>query len=164
MQTNNNICEDKELNGVCTKGKDCPVCGKAPTNEEQQQQQQSKEENLNVGAKEFVPKKKKQSEPLKFNMEAKPYIPKAKEENDDLNDEEREMLEDEANQDEIDMIMNDVVENDMMEELADSEDEDKWYPKYKDCECCQGFVFKCQGKVCQSLGLCYCKMKDDCDD
>ena len=57
-----------------------------------------------------------------------------------------------------------IEDDDMMEELADSEDEEKWYPKYKDCECCQGFVFKCQGKVCQSLGLCYCKMKDDCDD
>ena len=119
-----NVCEDKEINGVCTKGKDCPVCAKNTQSEK----------DLNVQAKEFVPKKKK--EKLNFNMEAKPYIPKQKTDI-DLNEEEKEMLEDEANQEEIDMIMNDVVEMDMMEELDESEDEDKWFPQYKDCECCK---------------------------
>lgn len=147
-----NVCEDKEINGVCTKGKDCPICTKSSETEK----------DLNIQAKEFVPKKKK--EKLNFNMEAKPYIPKQKEVDIDLNDEEKEILEDEANQEEIDMIMNDVVEMDMMEELDESEDEDKWFPRYKDCECCKGFVYKCQGQVCQSLNQCYCKMKDDCED
>ena len=146
-----NVCEDKEINGVCTKGKDCPICTKSSQTEK----------DLNIQAKEFVPKKKK--EKLNFNMEAKPYIPKQKIDV-DLNDEEKEILEDEANQEEIDMIMNDVVEMDMMEELEESEDEDKWFPQYKDCECCKGFVYKCQGQVFQSLNQCYCKMKDDCED
>jgi hypothetical protein len=28
-----NICEDKEINGVCTKGKDCPICTKSSETE-----------------------------------------------------------------------------------------------------------------------------------
>ena len=46
----------------------------------------------------------------------------------------------------------------------DSDDEDKWIPKYKDCPCCYGFVYKCKGEACFSLGECYCKMKDDIDE
>ena len=63
------------------------------------------------------------------------------------------------------MIIKDMVEADIMEEMGndESEDEDKWLPKYKDCECCHGFVFKCKGETCADLGQCYCKMKDDCD-
>ncbi len=74
----------------------------------------------------------------------------------------------------MDMILGDVVENEIMNELAkqrklddsseESEDEDKWIPKYKDCECCSGFVYKCKGEACLSLGECYCKMKDDMDE
>ena len=55
-------------------------------------------------------------------------------------------------------------ELEILQEESDSADEDKWYPKYKDCECCKGFVYKCKGDACQSLGQCYCKMKDDCDN
>ena len=73
--------------------------------------------------------------------------------------------------DEIDMMMRDEIENEAMNELAeqgkisdDSADEEKWFPKYKDCECCHGFVYKCKGDTCSSLGQCFCKMKDDVDD
>lgn len=104
---------------------------------------------LNPGAKEYIPKKKtKQQVPekLNFNLEA----------NED---------DDEEDQEQLDMIMKDVVENDILDEFGEeSDDEDKWYPKYKDCECCKGFVFKCKGKACENLGQCYCKMKDDCED
>ena len=48
-------------------------------------------------------------------------------------------------------------------EYVEADDEDKWFPKYKDCDCCQGFIFKCKGQTCSDLGQCYCKMKDDCD-
>ena len=52
--------------------------------------------------------------------------------------------------------MKDVVENDILDEFGEeSDDEDKWYPKYKDCECCKGFVFKCKGKACENLEQCY---------
>ena len=49
-------------------------------------------------------------------------------------------------------------------EYVESEDEDNWFPKYKDCPCCYGFVYKCKGEACFSLGECYCKMKDDIDE
>ena len=65
------------------------------------------------------------------------------------------------------------IENEVMDEMEkemkkenenDSDDEDKWIPKYKDCPCCYGFVYKCKGDTCASLGQCYCKMKDDVED
>ena len=121
---------------------------------------QTKKKILNPGAKEYIPKKKtKQQVPEKLNfiLEAKEFVPKTnQEENED---------DDEEDQEQLDMIMKDVVENDILDEFGEeSDDEDKWYPKYKDCECCKGFVFKCKGKACENLGQCYCKMKDDCED
>ena len=65
------------------------------------------------------------------------------------------------------------IENEVIDEMEkemkrenenDSDDEDKWIPKYKDCPCCYGFVYKCKGDTCSSLGQCYCKMKDDVED
>ena len=146
-------CMDKEMNGVCTKGKDCTICNKV----------RQEEQKLNINAQEYKPKKKKlENEKLKFNLNAKEYEPK--------NYNKKEEDEDEENNEELDMIVKDMVENDILDEMgedeqySDSEDEDKWYPKYKDCECCKGFVYKCKGDACQSLGQCYCKMKDDCEN
>ena len=65
------------------------------------------------------------------------------------------------------------LENEVMDEMNkemkkenenDSDDEDKWIPKYKDCPCCYGFVYKCKGDTCASLGQCFCKMKDDVEE
>ena len=105
--------------------------------------------------------RKKNEEKIKLNLNAKEYRPKQKENIEEV----------EENNEELDMIMKDMIENDILDEMAendsldsDSADEDKWYPKYKDCECCKGFVYKCKGDACQSLGQCYCKMKDDCDN
>jgi len=70
---------------------------------------------------------------------------------------------DEPNEDELDMIMKDMMENDEMECEEESDDE-KWFPKFKDCECCKGFVYKCKGNACQYLGACYCKVKNECED
>ena len=146
-------CMDKEMNGVCSKGKDCTICNKV----------RQEEQKLNINAQEYKPKKKKlENEKLKFNLNAKEYEPK--------NYNKKEEDEDEENNEELDMIVKDMVENDILDEMgeddqfSDSEDEDKWYPKYKDCECCKGFVYKCKGEACQSLGQCYCKMKDDCEN
>ena len=70
----------------------------------------------------------------------------------------------------IDNIIEKEENKEVMEEMKwevceesdnDSDDEDKWMPKYKDCPCCYGFVYKCKGKVCASLRQCFCKMKDD---
>ena len=123
--------------------------------------EEKKEENTwNKNAKEYVPTKKRVPQKLQFNLEAKEYKPKEKVEyvegDDDEDDEVKEKM---------DMIVKDMVEDEVMEELGneESEDEDKWIPKYKNCECCHGFVYKCKGDTCSSLGQCYCKMKDDCD-
>ena len=73
--------------------------------------------------------------------------------------------------DDLKSLMKDEIEYEVMNELNqkgefddDSEDEDKWFPKYKDCECCHGFVYKCPGESCKNLGQCYCKMKDEVDN
>ena len=123
--------------------------------------EEKKEENtLNKNAKEYIPTKKRIPQKLQFNLEAKEYKPKEKVEyvegDDDEDDEVKEKM---------DMIVKDMVEDEVMEEIGndESEDEDKWVPKYKNCECCHGFVYKCKGDTCSSLVQCYCKMKDDCD-
>ena len=136
---------------------------------------EDKKETLNKEAKEFIPTKNRVPEKLQFNENAKEYIPKEQREikpkiktvyieGDDEDDEERV-------KDQIDMMMRDEIENEVMDELTkegqveeDSEDEDKWYPKYKDCECCHGFVYKCPGESCKNLGQCYCKMKDEVEN
>ena len=118
-----------------------------------------KEDNqLNKDAKEYVPTKNRLPKKLDFNLNAKEYKPKEKGE---VNDNEEEEV-----QEKMDMIVKDMAEDAVMEELGNegSDDEDVWLQKYKDCPCCQGFVYKCKGETCSSLGQCYCKMKDDCDE
>ena len=117
-----------------------------------------KEDNqLNKNAKEYVPTKNRLPKKLDFNLNAKEYKPKEKGE---VNDNEEEEV-----QEKMDMIVKDMAEDAVMEELGNegSDDEDVWLQKYKDCQCCQGFVYKCKGETCSSLGQCYCKMKDDCE-
>ena len=135
------------------------------------QNKDEKDKPLNAAATEYIPSKNRIPDKLNFNLSAAEFKPKETvieyvEVDDDDNDEQI--------KEELDMIVGDVVENEVMNELAkerqldnsseDSEDEDKWIPKYKDCECCSGFVYKCKGDACSSLGECYCKMKDDVDD
>ena len=134
------------------------------------QNQNDDNKTLNTSAAEYIPTKNRIPDKLNFNLNAAEYQPKEVieyiEDRDDVNDEQI--------QDEMDMILGDVVQNEIMDEFAkqknqedsseDSEDEDKWIPKYKDCECCSGFVYKCKGEACSSLGECYCKMRDDMDE
>ena len=120
-----------------------------------------KQENtLNKNAKEYIPTKKRVPEKLDFNLQAKEYKPKEK------NPENKAQEEDAEVEEKMDMIVKDMAEYEVMEELEneESEDEDKWIEKYKDCECCQGFVYKCKGETCASLGQCFCKMQDDCEN
>ena len=30
----------------------------------------------------------------------------------------------------------------------------RWYPSGKDCECCRGYIYKCEKEGCQKLGVC----------
>ena len=153
-------CQDKLLNGVCTKGRDCSICNR-----------NNATDGLDINSQEYVPKnrskKTEENGKLNLNLQAKEYVPSRP-----LNIQNVEYIEEvEENNEELDMIMKDMIENDILDEMAendsldsDSADEDKWYPKYKDCECCKGYVYNCKGDVCQSLGQCYCKMKDDCEE
>ena len=126
-------------------------------------EQTKKDDNyLNKDAKEYVPTKKRNQDKLNLDLNAKEYKPKPAVEYVEADDDD----DDEQVKEQMDMIVKDMVEEEVMQELGndDSEDEDKWLPKYKDCECCHGFVYKCKGETCQALGQCYCKMKDDCDN
>jgi len=143
---------------------------------------QNKDNNvvLNVGAKEYVPKKKnpenkvevnsqttvekKDEEPKKieFNLNAKEFKPKMiegmtvqlEEDDDD---------EDAENDDVIDDLINQELDDPMQIDEEDESDEDKWFPKFKDCSCCTGYIYKCSGEVCKSLGVCFCKAQEDYD-
>ena len=129
--------------------------------------------NLNKSAKDYIPKNKKSIQDeiipspeevkLNLNLNAEEFIPKN---NYDLlvkpSNEEEDL--EECVEEEIDMIENDLLENEALEEYEEEEsDDEKWFPKYKDCECCKGFIYKCKGSACTNMGVCYCKMKDECD-
>jgi hypothetical protein len=175
MNTTNSQCPDVQMSGNCTKGEDCPYCAK----------------NINVSfnpnAKNWVPKKNRDTDgtntdtpitkneidgdKLKFNLSASEYVPtfnqgELQNEFEVMDINEQEEMEDEENEgEEFDMIMKDIINNEVMEQIEDDEsDDEKWFPKYKDCECCKGFVYKCNGSACVNMGACYCKMKEECDD
>ena len=42
---------------------------------------------------------------------------------------------------------------------AEIEDFMNYFEKLKNCECCKGNFYSCQGQVCESLGACYCYTK-----
>ena len=112
-------------------------------------------EVLNKNAKEYIPTKRRiKREKEESNIQKIQYI-----EADDDEEEENDIKE------KIDKIEKDMIEEEAIEELGDdlSDDEDKWLPMYRDCECCKGFVYNCKGEACVDLGQCYCKMKDECD-
>jgi hypothetical protein len=190
MSSGVKVCLDRQILGECTKKQDCPVCNSSfsdvnnITNSIQNMGINVNELNLNKNAKGYVPKSKriqegssnqqvnsenKLDDKLNLNLMAKEYIPKSiatqnqitytPEYFEDDNDEE-------YAGEEFYMIMKDIIDNEVMEELEeeDEADEDRWFPKYKDCECCKGFVYKCKGVACEFMDACYCKMKDECDD
>ena len=95
-------CQDKLLNGVCTKGRDCSICNRNTT------------DGLDINSQEYVPKnrskKTEENGKLNLNLQAKEYVPSRPlniqnveyiEEDDDGNDE--------VNQEEFDMIENDII-------------------------------------------------------
>jgi hypothetical protein len=149
----NKVCLDIQNSGQCMKGKDCPACN--PT----------EEIKFNVDAKVFIPKSKQKPDDnqLNFNLNAKEFVPKTTQPEEELEDDD-----DMDEEEELDMIMKDIINNDVMEEIGaedeDESDDEKWFPKYKDCECCKGFVYKCKGDACVNMGTCYCKIKEECDD
>ena len=110
------------------------------------------EDTLNKNAKEYIPSKVRMQKMKEFTNVQYLEVDSDEEEENDI-------------QEKIDMIEKEMIESEVIEELGKdmSEDEDMWFPMYRNCECCKGFVFKCKGKTCADLGQCYCKMKDDVD-
>lgn len=129
---------------------------------------------LNKDAKEYIPQKNQQPQKeltnnlnddikLKSHIDAKEYIPKMCEfqittlEEDDGDNEEQ-----------FEDMMEDIMRQENFAELNafddEESDEDKWFPQYKDCYCCKGLIYKCEGEVCKNLGVCFCKAKEDYDD
>lgn len=147
---------------------------------------------FNKQAKEYVPKKKREEknnekketeiekdttiiktnseeqnkDSLQFNLKAKEYVPKTvtyggyqvEGLDDDGEDEE---VEDDV----IDELVNQELDEpiDPMGDDEEESDDEKWFPKYKDCSCCKGYIYKCTGDVCTSLGVCFCKAQEDYD-
>ena len=105
-------------------------------------------------AKEFRPKKIQNEQNKKEEKKIIQYVEADNDEDDESDIDEK-----------IERIEKEIIEAEAIKELdCDiSEDEDKWVPKYRDCECCKGFVFNCNGEICADLGQCFCKMKDECD-
>ncbi len=178
---NTTECQEILLFGNCTKGELCEQCNKTINSANDDKNV------LNVNSKEFIPKKKKnnsdQSKPkdpnvveidnktLKLNLNANEYVPTGKKYNElsSYPDPNAQTLDDaddlEPNPDEMEMIVKDMIENEQIEEEEGLyDDEDQFFSKYKDCECCKGKIYKCNGDACQYLGACYCKVKTDCDD
>jgi len=171
-------CLDLKINGNCTKGVDCPVC-----NNVAKQVKDASEIKFNTNARLYIPKSKQnlnitpnsenintipdtsQTESkIKFNLEAAEYIPKFVQSVAINEEDEADFKIDDDCAEEFDLIMKDIINNELIEEMGEEEsDEEKWYPKHSNCVCCKGFVYKCKGSACENLGMCYCKMKEDCD-
>ncbi len=164
-------CIDMQLFNNCTKRENCEICNKP----------KKSVISLDVTSTEYIPKKrladKKTNneaqnvpEKLNLNLEAKEYEPKFVNRNASnivtrqVDFEEDYVFDDEEeNNKEVEVIVRDIMENEEFED-EDESDEEKWFPKYKDCDCCQGFIYKCNGKACENLQYCYCKVKTECDD
>lgn len=108
---------------------------------------------------------------IQFNLNAKEYVPTKKENEIDGYkieglDEDDEEDDEEAGEDQI---IDDLVNQELDEPLdpynldEEESDDEKWFPKYKDCTCCEGYIYKCSGDVCTSLGVCFCKAQEDYD-
>ena len=59
----------------------------------------------------------------------------------------------------------DIAPEDAFGEYEDEDDEnqnwteetkDAYHPNSKDCECCKGLIYMCDGIICQTLGYCHC--------
>jgi hypothetical protein len=61
--------------------------------------------------------------------------------------------EDEPEEDDLDLLLEEA-EFERQQEEADKLDEDS-----KDCNCCKGYPLKCIATICESLGMCHCRLR-----
>jgi len=130
--------------------------------------------------------KNNKSTEIKLNVNAVEYRPKIidgykieglDDENDELEIIEKVNIKEEKNEKEINKdndnsldefsIINKEIENFIMEQVEEeseeSIDKEDWYPNFKNCSCCKGYVYKCEGSSCQNLGMCFCKAAEEYD-
>lgn len=53
------------------------------------------------------------------------------------------------------------LENQIDEIMKDFDECEKFEERMKDCSCCKGYVYKCKGAICQSLGKCQCMVHEE---
>lgn len=138
---------------------------------------------FNKNASEYKPKSKNTTDNSKlqinegkndklFNLNASEYKPKDVKVNVyDKNEDDLDLLDEEAEDDDDNHKIDDEVLKDLLlngevhlpdiNDVEEESDDDKWFPKHKDCTCCNGFIYKCEGEVCGDLGVCYCKAAED---
>lgn len=140
--------------------------------------------NMNLNAKEYVPKQSQNSGSIQFNLGANEYVPKKQFQNHQSNfygnqnqfynnnNYQRNPNPYNYNQEFNDNFQKMNISNQpnptkqtykANEDFGEESDEESWYPKYKDCECCKGFVYKCKGEACSHLKFCVCKIQEECD-
>lgn len=114
---------------------------------------------FNLNAKEFSPKKIKKEG---FVIGSLDDSDEEKEESISITnlDSKLENVNEDVKADENDIDIEDLIENGI-EDI--DEDEEEWIPKFKNCPCCKGYIYKCNQTVCQSLGVCYCKAQEEFD-
>jgi hypothetical protein len=82
-------------------------------------------------------------------------------------DQEEQNPQNEDDEDDVDKLedefLEEMIDPNQFDDDEDESDDEKWFPKFMNCECCKGFVYKCQGETCQTLGKCFCKLKAQMD-
>lgn len=53
------------------------------------------------------------------------------------------------------------LEHQIDEIMRDFDECEKFEERMKDCSCCKGYVYKCKGAICQSLGKCQCMVHEE---
>ena len=85
-------------------------------------------------------------------------IPKAKELQANTKEKDKEK-DDTAN----DLDIEEIIEQGLEDYDDEESDGNEWVPQFKNCTCCKGYINKCSGVICSSLGVCYCKAQEEFD-
>lgn len=100
---------------------------------------------------------------FKLNTNARSYVPTQTKT--EIYQKEEDNIEYEEDNEE-DELLNELVKEEIKKAGLDSDTEsdcEKWFPEFKDCECCEGFIYICQSKFCKDFGVCFCKTKSRLD-
>ncbi len=62
-----------------------------------------------------------------------------------------------------DLDIEEIIEQGLDDYDDEESDGNEWVPQFKNCSCCKGYINKCSGVICSSLGVCYCKAQEEFD-